>query len=176
MSESGATPRKLLVLASLLTISIGATWWRAAAVDEEERRQLQGDPTAARARPSVAAIAPGLSATVVDEVPTNALMMCSTCYETHPLREMHVVPTWLEENQRYVGSYRCAKDWKSSLRATRERLERERGDDEARAMLEPVLARVDRAALEPLLANESSHDGALTVLAAIERGELVLRP
>jgi len=88
-----------------------------------------------RSMPQTLQIAPGISATVVDTVDPSASFLCSKCYKTYPVSELHVVPTFDETTGRYVGGYRCKNDWRNTIAETRQQSAAYKPPDESAAVV-----------------------------------------
>jgi hypothetical protein len=112
---------------------------------------------------------------VLTEIPDDMQFMCSADYETHPVSQLHVIPTYNEHLDRYVGSYRCDRHWAAALSETRARLRADVGTDELAMLLEVILARgVTVEQLRELVAEKSPHDAGDAVLDALATGQLRL--
>lgn len=48
--------------------------------------------------------------------------MCSADLKTHPVSELHVVPTYNASLGKFVGGYRCDADWKAAIAEARAHL------------------------------------------------------
>ena len=110
-------------------------------------------------------------------IPANAEMMCSdpADYTTYPRSQIHVVPTYIEDRDQYVGSFRCNTHWKKALAETRARLAKHPHD--VGALLEVILARgVTEDRLRAIVSGKDEAGAAAAVLDAIEAGTLVLEP
>lgn len=111
------------------------------------------------------------------ELPANAELMCSADYRVYPRAEIHVVPTYNQDLQRYVGSYRCNADWKAALSETRARFAAHPTDDEGAMILQVFLERgVTQDQLRARVAGKPMEKAIPAVLDSLERGELVLAP
>lgn len=110
-------------------------------------------------------------------MPADAEFMCSADLGVHPHSELHVVPTYNQDLQRYVGSYRCNADWKAALTETRERFAAHPTDDEGAMILQVFLERgVTQDQLRARVAGKAMEKAIPAVLDSLERGELVLAP
>jgi hypothetical protein len=136
------------------------------------------EPRQEPAPPQVIQIAPGISATVVATVDPDepgAAFLCSTCYQTFPLRTVHVVPTYNASLARYVGSNRCDKDWRPSVAETRARLSSRPSVDELATFFEVFVSRGHPAEeLRVYTQGKPGPAAALAVLDALEKGEIKL--
>lgn len=110
-------------------------------------------------------------------IPEDAQFMCSADYDVHPVSELHVVPTYNEDLGRYVGSYRCNKDYKAALAETRARFRANPTEDEGGGILQVFVERgVTNDQLRAVVGGKTLPDAIEAALAALERGTLKLTP
>lgn len=110
-------------------------------------------------------------------IPADAEFMCSADYEVHPQSELHVIPTFNADLGRYVGSYRCNKDYKQALAETRARFRANPTEDEGGGILQVFVERgVSQDRLRAIVGGKSLPDAIMAALDALESGELSLEP
>jgi hypothetical protein len=107
----------------------------------------------------------------------DAQFLCSRCYKVHPVRDLHVVPTFNESLGRWVGSNRCPACWKPSVQEARAYFAAHESEELAWGLFQTVLERgVSDDILRSHVAGRTAHDAVLVTLDAIERGEIHLHP
>jgi hypothetical protein len=127
--------------------------------------------------PKMLQVAPGISIEVVETIAPDSEFLCSKCYKTYPVANVHVVPTYNDSLRRYVGSYRCNDDWKTAITETRLRFLSHKSDDEALDILEVFVNRgVSSSELRRFAAGKGSDQAVLSALDALTNGELTLKP
>jgi hypothetical protein len=110
-------------------------------------------------------------------LPDNAEFLCSADYQVHPQSELHVVPTYNADIDRYVGSYRCNADWKAALAETRARFAATPTDEEGGAILQVFLDHgVEKDQLRAVVAGKDIRGAITAALDALEAGKLTLSP
>jgi hypothetical protein len=114
---------------------------------------------------------------VVDHMPDNAQLMCSADYQVYPRAEIHVVPTFNADLQRYVGGYRCNTHWKAAIREARARFASQPTEDEGGGILQVFLDHgINEDQLRAVVGGKALRDAIPAALDALESGQLILQP
>lgn len=105
--------------------------------------------------------------------------LCSTCLQTFAREQIHVVPSFVPELARYVGSTHCDADWKRAVLATRIGFLQRAATDpdfESGALLMLLVARgIERDALRVHTTGRTPIAAIEAVLDEIEAGRIELR-